>query len=188
MLRDKLAGLIRKRDQLRAERDKLAAARRSLVAERDKLVSAQKEMTKQRAELARGREALAKQRAGLAKGRAELSKQHDKLARGQAEVVKARKKLDKARNELDAALGEMELTVTQLVAVREAVPGTFDQALADYLAEIDERGPRLEAVFESSLGAGFRGVYLFDMVVSLLAIVVLWLVPRPATRGDHLPD
>lgn len=188
VLRDKLAGLIRKRDQLRAERDKLAAARRSLVAERDKLVSAQKEMTKQRAELARGREALAKQRAGLAKGRAELSKQHDKLARGQAEVVKARKKLDKARNELDAALGEMELTVTQLVAVREAVPGTFDQALADYLAEIDERGPRLEAVFESSLGAGFRGVYLFDMVVSLLAIVVLWLVPRPATRGDHLPD
>ena len=138
-------------------------------------------MATQRSRLASARTELAKQRAKLADGRQALRTQRDKLAKGKAEVTKARDELAAARMELDAVRAELEDTVAKLSELRDAVPGAFDQALQDYLAEIDARGPRLEAAFGTAVGDGYRGVYLFNLSVCLLALVLLAFVPRPAT-------
>ena len=169
------------RAELRTELDSLTAQRAKLARERDKLAAARKELATQRSRLASARTELAKQRAKLADGRQALRTQRDKLAKGKAEVTKARDELAAARMELDAVRAELEDTVAKLSELRDAVPGAFDQALQDYLTEIDARGPRLEAAFGTAVGDGYRGVYLFNLSVCLLALVLLAFVPRSAT-------
>lgn len=168
-LRTELDSLTAQRDKLAGERAKLAAARTELAAQRSRLAAARTELTKQRAKLADGRQALRIQR--------------DKLATGKVEVTKAREKLAAARKELDAVRAELDDTVTKMSELRAAVPGAFDQALQDYLAEIDARGSRLEAAFATAVGDGYRGVYLFNLFVCLLALVMLALIPRPEGGG-----
>lgn len=171
---------------LRAELDELTDQRARLAQERSKLASARKTLTAQKTKLADGRAELKKQRAKLADGRDALIAQRKKLATGKAELTAARAELADGRDELDAVRAELADTVTKLVVLRDAVPGAFNQALQDYLGEIEARGPRLEAAFSTAVGDGYRGVYLFDLVVCLLALAVLALVPQPnrAARRD----
>ncbi len=174
----------RQRTDLRTELDSLTGQRAKLAKERDKLAAARKELTTQRSRLAAARTELTKQRAKLAEGRDALRVQRDKLASGKSEVAKAREELAAASEELDAVRAELEDTVTKLSELRDAVPGSFDQALQDYLAEIEARGPRLEAVFGTAVGGGYRGVYLFNLFACLLALVLLALVPRPEAERE----
>ena len=62
--------------------------------------------------------------------------------------------------------------------LHDAVPGAFDTALTSYLAEIDARGPQLEATFQSTLGEGFRGVFAVYGFACALMLVLLPLIPR----------
>ena len=174
----------RQRTDLRTELDSLTGQRAKLAKERDKLAAARKELTTQRSRLATARSELTEQRAKLADGRDALRVQRDKLAKGRSEVTKAREELAAAMEELDAVRAELEDTVTKLSELRDAVPGSFDRALQDYLAEIDARGPRLEAAFGTAVGDGYRGVYLFNLFACLLALVLLALIPRPAATAD----
>jgi len=172
------------RTDLRTELDSLTGQRAKLAKERDNLAAARKELTTQRSRLATARTELTEQRAKLADGRDALRVQRDKLAKGRSEVAKAREELAAAMEELDAVRAELEDTVTKLSELRDAVPGSFDRALQDYLAEIDARAPRLEAAFGTAVGDGYRGVYLFNLFACLLALVLLALIPRPAATAD----
>lgn len=164
-LQRELKAMSGQRDDLIAQRKKLIAARAALIAERKKLTAAKTTLASERAKLVSGKEELGKQRAKLAEGRSKLKASRDELVQ--------------ARSDLDERRAELEDTVVKLAALSEAVPGAFDQALDDYLAEIERRGPQLEQTFVSVLGEGFAGVYLFDLAVCLLALGVVVLVPRP---------
>lgn len=167
--RSKLKGerddLLRQRAELKKQLDKLEAAKSALQSERKKLIEAKVTLTTQRAKLAAGKAALTTQRAKLAEGRKALTDARAELAAGLAS--------------LDDTRSEMKQTITQMGELRDAVPAVFDQALDDYLAEIKAQGPQLEQVFATTLGSGFKGVYLFDMAVCLLALGVIALVPKP---------
>ncbi len=166
-----LTGLNRQRAQLAKERSKLVTSRRALAAQREKLAD--------------GRSALRHERAKLAKGRDALAAERDKLATGRAKVIDARADLAGARKELDASRAEIEDTATKLRELRDAVPGAFDQARQGYFAEIDARRPTLETTFSREIGNGYRGVYLFDLVVCLLALGVLVLIPAPRAAATR---
>lgn len=184
-LAGQIAGLKAAIADTQAKRDATAAQRQTLV---DKLAStkAQRaELAAQRDKLAAGRATLAAQRAKLAAGRSELATQRSKLATGRSELSQARSDLSGARDSLDSAKAEMVDTVAKMRELRAGVPGAFDQALNDYLAEIDARGPRLEAVFADAVGAGFRGVYLFDLAACLVVLGVIALVPRAHQRPEE---
>ena len=189
-LRSSIATLQTQRDAAASERATLAAQlaglqqqRGTLATQRAELEQGRAALQAQRDKLAGDRAALLAQRAKLAAGRAALQEQREKLADGRASLEVARAELADARAQLDATRAELTLSVEQLGELRDAVPGVFDQALADYLVEIDRRAPRLQATFSAGLGSGFRGVYLFDLVVCLLALGVILLVPR-GRRSD----
>lgn len=179
-LEDERDAAVAQRAGLQGELDTLTSKRAKLAKERSKLAAARKTLTAQRTKLVDGRAALQKERAKLADAREALITQREKLAKGQSELTAARVELSEGRDELDAVRSELEDTITKLVVLRAAVPGAFDQALQDYLAEIDARAPRLEAVFSAAVRSGYRGVYLFDLAVCLLALVVLALIPQPS--------
>lgn len=177
------------RDAAASQRSELAtklagtqAERTKLAGERTKLAEGREALRQQRIKLSSARDELIGQRADLAEGRAALTAERGKLADGRAALTDVRAELAKALDDLDATRAELRLSIDQLGELRAAVPGAFDQALADYLAQIDSRGPQLRALFSDGLGQGFRGVYLFDLAVCLLALGVIALVPRPPAR------
>jgi len=160
---------------LQAKRDASAAQLATLQA---KLASAQTQRTQ-----------LATQRTTLQTQVKDLAKAHDGLTTGRTELAKARTDLSAAKVTLQATRDEMADTISKLTELRAAVPGIFQQALTSYLAEIDARGPTLQSTFQSTLGVGFKGVYLLYGAACLLALLVLAATPkskRPDTDGD--PD
>jgi MFS family permease len=157
---------------------KRAGAAAELVTLKAKLATAQS----QRAELATQRATLQSQLASLTKGR-------DGLATGRTELAKARSDLAAGKTTLQATRDEMADTISKLNELKAAVPGVFQQALTNYLAEIDARGPTLQSTFQATLGGGFKGVYLLYGAASLLALLVLAFLPksRPQQPADE-PD
>lgn len=190
-LKAAIADLVAQRDAAASQRKELRAqlaaaqeARDALADQRAELARGRAALASERSKLATARTALAAQRAKLADGRAALAKERARLADGRASLAQARAELSAGRDELDDTRSELADSVEKMAVLRDAVPGAFDRALEDYLAEIDRRAPRIEATFATGLGAGFRGVYLFDLAVCLLALGVIVAVPRP--RGADL--
>ena len=85
--------------------------------------------------------------------------------------------------DLRSGRAEMVTTLGQLQELHDAVPGAFEASKADYLAEIDARGPRIEAAFQGGLNAGFRDLYILFAGACALTLGVLLLVGR----GPHHP-
>ena len=76
-----------------------------------------------------------------------------------------------------AAREEMATTVTQLEELSAAVPGAFDQAKEDYVADLRADGPALEATFQHELNMGFVNLFWFYGATALLMLVLLLFIP-----------
>ena len=168
----KQADLQKQRSKLSAERSALVKARATLTGKRQAVIAQRTKLTAQRSELTSVRNRLVKARDGLLKAQV-------RLAASRAELTKARTDLIAARREIDKARADVAETVRELTVLRHAVPGAFDAALSDYLAEIDRRGPQLETTFQSTLNEGFRDIYLLYGAACLLLLALLPLIRLP---------
>lgn len=119
--------------------------------------------------------------------RATLTSQLRTIEAKLAKTKSDRADLVKARGELASAQTSLADTQHKLTVLRDAVPGAFETAKADYLAEIDARAPQLEQVFADTLNAGFRGIYLSTMAAALLAAVLLLLYPSRRRTDERMP-
>lgn len=72
-----------------------------------------------------------------------------KLAASRSDLAKGRTELIKARADINDARSQVTETTRELKVLDAAVPGAFDQALTDYLAEIDQLGPQLKQTFRA---------------------------------------
>ena len=164
---------------LKAGIAQLQAKRAAAASE---LATLQKKLTATQAERAK----LAAARAKLDTGRRELTEARAKLATGREELTRARADLAAARDTLAAKRAELVDTKMKMTELRAGVPAAFQASLAAYLAEIDARGPRLEAVFQSGLNEGFRDIYVLYGAASLLTLLLLGLVPKvPRDDSDR---
>lgn len=169
--------------QLRAAEAALSAQRQEAVTQRDALAAQLATTLSQREDLATQRAALQEGRTKLADARAELEAGQEELMGGRSELAQARSELEAAREDLRSGRAEMVTTLGQLQELHDAVPGAFEASKADYLAEIDARGPRIEAAFQGGLNAGFRDLYILFAGACALTLGVLLLVGR----GPHHP-
>jgi EmrB/QacA subfamily drug resistance transporter len=168
------------REQLEHNRAKLArteAQRRGLVRQRAG-------MREQRAKLRSQRADMAAQRATLVAKRDTLDGKLETTLAKRDKAIADRRDLRTARDETAQATDDLAETSRQLTVLRDAVPGTFETAGADYLAQIDALGPTLERTFADTLNGGFRNIYLSTLVASLLAGLLLLLYPRRGRRPD----
>ena len=172
-LATKLAGLQKQRSTLSAKRTALVQTRAGLTPKRQQVIAERAKLSAQRAELTSARNKLVTARDALLKARSDVAASRAKLA-------KARTELATARTEIDQARTEVAETVRELTVLKRAVPGAFDQALTDYLADIDRRGPHLQLTFQSTLNEGFRDVYLLYGIACLLMLGLLPLIRVPA--------
>ena len=169
-LAGQIAGLKAGIAALQAKRDASAA---ELASVQGKLATAQASRAK-----------LSSQRTALQAQLAELTKGRDGLATGRSELAKARTDLAAAKVKLQATRDEMADTIAKMTELKAAVPGVFQQALTDYLAQINAKGPTLEATYQSTLGEGFKGVYLLYGAACVLALLVLAVTPKSKRTDD----
>ncbi len=67
----------------------------------------------------------------------------------------------------------MSDTVDKMNTLKEALPGAFDTAKTNYLAEIDNRRDIIENEFQTTLNNGFKQVYSTVAIASILAMIVM---------------
>jgi hypothetical protein len=127
---------------------------------------------------------MAAQRATLVAKRDTLDGKLETTLAKRDKAIADRRDLRTARDETAQATDDLAETSRQLTVLRDAVPGTFETAGADYLAQIDALGPTLERTFADTLNGGFRNIYLSTLVASLLAGLLLLLYPRRGRRPD----
>lgn len=144
-------------------------------------------LVKKRSNLKADRARLVASRSTLSGKRATLQKQLSTLEDKRADAVSSRAEVVKARDELATASADLIDTKRKLTVLRDAVPGAFEAAKNDYLAEIDALAPKLEATFANTLNGGFRNIYFATIAAGLLAALLLALYPRRAHPPEE-PD
>ena len=178
-----IAELEGQREAAQAERDTLAAQAEEATAELDSLVTQRADLVDAREELRTGRSGLQEARAGVVTGRTQVAKARGELAANRTELVASREDLRGARAELADTRAELVDTSQKMVELRDAVPASFEQGLATYLTQIDERAPRIERAFQTGLNSGFRNLYLLYGAACLAMLGVLLVAPRPPARA-----
>ena len=74
---------------------------------------------------------------------------------------------------MKAVKAQMDTALSQMTALKAAIPGAFETAKSDYLKEIENRRPAIEETFQTTLNGGFRQVYLTVTIASLLGLLIL---------------
>ena len=107
----------------------------------------------------------------------------------QAQLDATRAQQDGMRAALAKVDGTRTTLVTmqqQLTELKDAVPGAFETAKQNYLAEIDARAPQLRSVFAGTLNEGFKGIYATTAAACVAAGLLLLAYPggRPRRAAD----
>ncbi len=131
------------------------------------------------------RAALVASRGGVRSERSALQGKLSTLEGKLAAAISDRAKLVQARDDLAGVSTDLADTRHKLIVLRDAVPGAFETAKDDYLAEIDALSPTLEAEFRNTLNGGFRGIYLSTMAAALLAALLVTLYPHRTKAEDQ---
>ena len=108
----------------------------------------------------------------------------DKSIRGMSKAKKEMsaeiKSMKKSREEMASAMTEMEATASDLAslsgkmqALREAVPGAFEEAENNYMLSIEEERDNIEKVFQNTLNKGFKDIYTLVAIAAAIAILLL---------------
>ena len=101
----------------------------------------------------------------------------------QASIDELKGKLDESKASRDhmkqgldgmnAALAEMTDTTDKMTALKNAIPGAFETAKDNYLAEIENRRLPVETEFQTTMNTGYKQVYLTVTISSAAALVIL---------------
>ena len=76
-------------------------------------------------------------------------------------------------NGMKTAKAEMTDTISKMTALKDAVPGAFETAKNNYLAEIDINKAAIEMEFQKTLDVGFKQMYLTVTIASVIGLLIL---------------
>ncbi len=90
-----------------------------------------------------------------------------------ASSTQSRNQMSEAMAQMTAAKAEMETLLQEMQTLNDAIPGAFETAKTDYLAEIDAKSGEIKGVFQSTLNKGYQSIYMTASVSAVLAILIL---------------
>jgi len=97
----------------------------------------------------------------------------DELSGKLEESKASRDQMKEGLDGMNAALAEMTDTTDKMTALKEAIPGAFETAKNNYLAEIENRRLPIETEFQKTMNAGYKQLYLTVTISSAAALVIL---------------
>ena len=70
-------------------------------------------------------------------------------------------------------ISELEKITDYMSKIKESIPKAFDESLANYNAEIDNKKEEIEECFQSTLNDGFSDIYILTIITSVIALIIL---------------
>ena len=95
-----------------------------------------------------------------------------------ATSTKSRAQMKTAIDKMISTKAEMQTLLKEMKTLNAAIPGAFETAKTNYLAELDGMSNKIESVFQSTLNKGYQSIYLTAAVSSALAILLLLFYRR----------
>lgn len=90
-----------------------------------------------------------------------------------ASTEQSRNQMKAAMESMIAVKAQMENLRSQMQTLNDAIPGAFETAKDNYLAQLDAKSGELESVYQKTLNEGYRSIYLTVAVSAVLAILLL---------------
>jgi EmrB/QacA subfamily drug resistance transporter len=97
----------------------------------------------------------------------------DEIKKGSSGLDKGIQGMNTGSDMQKQVLKQIEDTITKMDTLKNAVPGAFETAKANYLKKIDDMSEELESEFQKTLNEGFKQLYLTVAVCSVLALMIL---------------
>lgn len=85
-------------------------------------------------------------------------------------------------DKMNAGKEQMTDAVDKMNALKESIPGVFETAKENYLADIEARRDIIEREFQNTLNNGFKQVYSTVAIASLLAMLILMFYKENKSR------
>ncbi len=102
-----------------------------------------------------------------------------------ASSEQSRNQMKTAMDSITTTKAEMETLIKEMQALDDAVPGAFDTAKKDYLAELDAKSGEIESVYQSTVNEeGYRSIYMTAAAAAVLAILLLLFYKKKPTLED----
>ncbi|MBP8639352.1 MAG: MFS transporter [Oscillospiraceae bacterium] len=90
-----------------------------------------------------------------------------------ASSVQSQTQMSAAIAQMTAAKAEMETLLDEMNTLNSAIPGAFETAKTDYIAEIDAKSGEIEEAYQSTVNTGYRSIYVTASVSAVIAILLL---------------
>lgn len=113
---------------------------------------------------------------GMQQGKSEMQAARNEMANGRSELVSAHK-------DLQAAYEDLNETISEMKEVRDAIPGMFDEAEANYLSAIDAEADTIQATYQQTLNAGFKDMAVFVAICAIIGALLLIPYREKAPKG-----
>lgn len=140
-------------------------------------------MKAQKDELDRGIEGLNQARNGVSIGKTGMQQGKSKMQTAQNEMASGRSELVSAHKDLQTAYNDLDETISQMKEVRDAIPGMFDEAEANYLAAIDEEADTIQTTYQQTLNKGFKDMAVFVAICAIIGCLLLIPYREKAPKG-----
>ena len=103
-----------------------------------------------------------------------------KIASGTQSMAQMKAAIDK----MSAAKTEMQTLLQEMQTLNAAIPGAFETAKTDYLAQLDAKSGEIENVYQSTLNRGYQSIYVTAAVSAAIAILLLMFYrkKKPAAK------
>ena len=90
-----------------------------------------------------------------------------------ADSKKSQADMGTAITAMKATIAEMTDLSGKMTTLKDAVPGAFNTAKVNYVAEIKKEGPQIEKSFQSTMNGGYKNVYLTSAIGAAIALLIL---------------
>ena len=142
-------------------------------------------MKAQKDELDRGIEGLDQARNGVSTGKKGMQQGKSEMQAARNEMANGRSELVSAHKDLQTAYADLNETISQMKEVRDAIPGMFDEAEANYLAAIDAEADTIQATYQQTLNAGFKDMAVFVAICAIIGALLLIPYREKAPKGTR---
>ena len=85
----------------------------------------------------------------------------------------SRTQMKVAIDQITAAKTDMQTLLQEMQTLNAAIPGAFETAKTNYLADLDAMAGKIENVYQHTLNKGYQLIYLTASISSALAILLL---------------
>lgn len=126
-------------------------------------------------------EQLSAARDGITSGIDGISKGIKAMEKSRKKMIASKAKMGKAIVGIQSGIGEIKDAQWKMGEMKAAIPGAFEAAQEDYVAQLDAKEDEIKKVYQDTLNVGFRQMFILTASAAMVGILLLLFYRRRQT-------